>query len=180
MARRKHSCGPLKMSMKWLADPRWVQLPFLLPLIWLEIRSYIGGTCFNDMIASLIRLEIGSSPFWGQTDQTNQVLFRQNMCVSLCHSGIEPDVFWLISLWVITTVLRSCLCFSQAVFNWKNQFFLSNSVVARLVKKLHPGDATGISAGSAMMQSTLSLGVYHVYIYIYIYIFFLIPLQDPC
>ena len=43
--------------------------------------------------------------------------------------------------------------------------------MARLVKKLHPGDATGISAGSAMMQSTLSLGVYHVYIYIY----FLVP-----
>ena len=134
MARRNPSCGPSKMSMKWSCWPK-------------------GGICFNDMIALLIRLEIGSSPLWGQTWQikfssaggdlfqwydrfvdpigdwiepalgpnlTNQILFRQNMRVSLCHCGIEPDVFWLFPLWVITIVLRSCLCFSQAGFNWKN------------------------------------------------------------
>ena len=31
--------------------------------------SLRGGICFNDMIALLIRLEIGSSPLWGQTRQ---------------------------------------------------------------------------------------------------------------
>ncbi len=73
------------------------------------------------MIASLIRLEIGSSPFWGQTRQIQFSSAKTCACPYLT-SGIEPDVFWLVSLWVITTVLRSCLCFSQAVFNWKNVF----------------------------------------------------------
>ena len=55
------------------------------------LAVYDGGLGFKDMIATLIRLEIGSSPLGlNQTDRTH---FRQNRCVFWYHSGIEPGIY---------------------------------------------------------------------------------------
>ena len=114
-AQEKHFCGSLKTNLKWSAE-RKLQLSFVSSSNDL-MGNRIRGLGFKDVIATLIRLEIGSRPLGlNQTDRTH---FRQNRCVFWYHSGIEPGIYWLVFLYLIFAVLRSCL-FSQAVFNWKN------------------------------------------------------------